>query len=205
MWFVLSEEPEQEEPEQETAHESPHTDPPVNIPSVDHGELLAGTSSNSDYAPSDISDDVFHDTTSGSPAPSSWTRSLDSSLGPAWSTPTKPRRTVLTHDEIRATLAEDEEFTCLQTEGELFTKQIPKNYWAVKGQPIWMTAIAKELQSLTEHGSWKVMPLSDVPEGSQILDTTWVFSLKEDPIVGEFEKARLCVRGKYVRAFYPGP
>jgi hypothetical protein len=58
-----------------------------------------------------------------------------------------------------------------------------------------MLAISKELESLAKHESWKAIPLTDVPVGSQVLDTTWVFTLKDDPIVGEFEKARLCVRG----------
>ena len=54
----------------------------------------------------------------------------------------------------------------------------------------------KEIQELEEHGTWIVMLRSKIPEGANIIPSTWAFKIKRSPD-GEIKKfkARFCVRG----------
>jgi hypothetical protein len=57
-------------------------------------------------------------------------------------------------------------------------------------------AMAKEISELEEHGTWKVVSRRSLPEGANILPSTWAFKIKRTPF-GEIKKfkARFCVRG----------
>lgn len=57
-------------------------------------------------------------------------------------------------------------------------------------------AMAKEIQELEEHGTWKVIERSSLPRGANVLPSTWAFKVKRFPD-GRMRKfkARFCVRG----------
>ncbi len=57
-------------------------------------------------------------------------------------------------------------------------------------------AMEKELQSLSDKGTWHAILRSDVPQHVKIIPLTWVFRIKRLPN-GDFSKfkARICVRG----------
>jgi hypothetical protein len=57
-------------------------------------------------------------------------------------------------------------------------------------------AMAKEIQELEQHGTWKMIQKSAIPEGANILPSTWVLRIKRYPD-GRFRKvkARFCARG----------
>ncbi len=59
-----------------------------------------------------------------------------------------------------------------------------------------LEAMGKEIEELEEHETWNVMEKSDVPEGANIIPSTWAFKIKRTPS-GEVRKfkARFCVRG----------
>jgi hypothetical protein len=59
-----------------------------------------------------------------------------------------------------------------------------------------MEAMQIEMNQLEEKNPWDVIPLSDVPEGANILDSTGAFKRKQFPD-GRVRKlkARICVRG----------
>jgi hypothetical protein len=57
-------------------------------------------------------------------------------------------------------------------------------------------AMVKEMEQLESLNPWDVIPMSDVPEGANVLDSTWAFKRKRYPdgLVRKL-KARWCVRG----------
>jgi hypothetical protein len=57
-------------------------------------------------------------------------------------------------------------------------------------------AMEKEIQQLEEKHLWDIIPINDIPEGANILDSSWAFKHKRFPDgrVGKL-KARLCVQG----------
>jgi Reverse transcriptase (RNA-dependent DNA polymerase) len=59
-----------------------------------------------------------------------------------------------------------------------------------------LEAMAKEIEELEQHGTWTVTQKSAVPEGANILPSTWVLRIKRYPD-GRFRKvkARFCARG----------
>lgn len=59
-----------------------------------------------------------------------------------------------------------------------------------------LEAMAKEIDELEKHGTWTVTPKASVPEGANILPSTWVLRIKRYPD-GRFRKvkARFCARG----------
>jgi hypothetical protein len=42
----------------------------------------------------------------------------------------------------------------------------------------YMEAMQKEMQQLEEKNPWDIIPISDIPEGANILDSTWAFKRK---------------------------
>lgn len=59
----------------------------------------------------------------------------------------------------------------------------------------WKQAIKDELQSLTEHRTWKIVPRSTVPRNTRILNSRWVFVKKLEPNEVIRFKARLVIQG----------
>ena len=57
-------------------------------------------------------------------------------------------------------------------------------------------AMKKEVEELEEHNTWTIMNRSDIPEGANIVPSTWAFKIKRAPS-GELKKfkARFCVQG----------
>ena len=57
-------------------------------------------------------------------------------------------------------------------------------------------AMSDEIKELEEHGTWKLVKRSNVPQGSKVLPSTWVLRAKRYPD-GRLQqhKARFCVRG----------
>jgi hypothetical protein len=74
----------------------------------------------------------------------------------------------------------------------------PNYYQAMNGPDAlgYLEAMKIEMDQLEEKDPWDVIPLSDVPEGANILDSTWAFKRKRFPD-GRVKKlkARICVRG----------
>jgi hypothetical protein len=60
----------------------------------------------------------------------------------------------------------------------------------------YVDAMENEIQQLEEKDPWDIIPISKVPEGANILESTWAFKWKQFPD-GRVRKlkARLCVRG----------
>ena len=56
--------------------------------------------------------------------------------------------------------------------------------------------MGKEIEELENHNTWEVLERSSIPEGANILPSTWAFKIKRTPS-GEVRKfkARFCVRG----------
>ena len=57
-------------------------------------------------------------------------------------------------------------------------------------------AMKKEIQELEEHGTWTVQRKDSIPEGANVVPSTWAFKIKRTP-AGDIKKfkARFCVRG----------
>jgi hypothetical protein len=86
----------------------------------------------------------------------------------------------------------------LVKEADEFLGKIPRHFNDIQKSPQkekWLSAVDKELNSLQDLKAFKIVPLSDVPAGKQILDTTWVFTIKDQDPNDIIFKARLCVRG----------
>ena len=62
---------------------------------------------------------------------------------------------------------------------------------AIKRGPPWPAAISKEFSNHEQNGSWRTIPMSEVPQGRRVHKFVWVFKLKRDGTA----KARLCVQG----------
>jgi hypothetical protein len=60
----------------------------------------------------------------------------------------------------------------------------------------YIEAMKKKMDQLEEKDPWEMIPLSEIPEGANILDSTWAFKRKQFPD-GSIRKlkARFCVRG----------
>jgi hypothetical protein len=74
----------------------------------------------------------------------------------------------------------------------------PNFYQAMNGPDAegYYEAMIQEIEQLETKDPWDVIPISEVPEGANILDSTWVFRRKRYPD-GKVRKlkARFCVRG----------
>lgn len=72
--------------------------------------------------------------------------------------------------------------------------ELPQTYSEAVHDEGWSTAIQDELLSLKESESWKLVQLSEVPDGSEITDSKWVFreKLMNEKVV---KKVRLVARG----------
>ena len=59
-----------------------------------------------------------------------------------------------------------------------------------------LEAMSQEIENLEEHGTWNVIRRSSLPEGANVLSSTWAFKIKRTPC-GELRKfqARFCIRG----------
>ena len=59
-----------------------------------------------------------------------------------------------------------------------------------------LEAMAKEIKELEDHGTWEVVERSTLPEGVNVLPSTWAFRVKRYPD-GRFlkTKARFCAQG----------
>ena len=60
----------------------------------------------------------------------------------------------------------------------------------------WISAAIKEIDDLTEHGTWEEVPIESVPDHLTVVPGTWVFRRKRNPdeTFKKF-KARYCLRG----------
>ena len=77
----------------------------------------------------------------------------------------------------------------------LYTDDIPQNYnQALKHRDKdgWIIAIQRELSSLDEMGTFKLMKKTNIPKEAQSNQTRWAFDRKPPPVL---YKARLCFRG----------
>ena len=135
---------------------------------------------------SDTPSDNIHGNTESNES-SNTTADLGSSLGNYWS---------LNQDDPRAIrLANRHNRSVNLTEN---ISQPPKNYFDMKKLPSqdqkkWQAAMHKEHENLQALETYELVLLVDVPKNQKLIDTTWVYTLKqcqEPP-----EKARLCVRG----------
>ena len=74
----------------------------------------------------------------------------------------------------------------------------PNFYQAMNGPDAegFYQAMGKEMEQLESKDPWDIIPISDVPEGANILDSVWAFKRKRFPdgLVRKL-KARWCVRG----------
>jgi hypothetical protein len=61
----------------------------------------------------------------------------------------------------------------------------------------YIEAMKKKMDQLEEKDPWEMIPLSEIPEGANILDSTWAFKRKQFPDGWSIckLKARFCVRG----------
>ena len=59
-----------------------------------------------------------------------------------------------------------------------------------------LKAMEVEIKELEAHNTWTVMKKSEIPEGANILPSTWTFKIKRYPdgTIRKF-KARFCARG----------
>ena len=75
-----------------------------------------------------------------------------------------------------------------------FVQRVPKSFFDMVKLPTsekdkWYAAIDEEYSSLKRLNTFEVIETASVPPGAQILDTTYVFTIKTDPAR---HKARLC-------------
>ncbi|UYV74120.1 hypothetical protein LAZ67_11002175 [Cordylochernes scorpioides] len=86
-----------------------------------------------------------------------------------------------------------------------YQNHIPKTYKEAIECPQaskWTVAMKKEINSLLEHHVWDIEPL---PKGTKPIKSKWIFTIKNDPIIGKRYKARLVAAGysqKYGNDYY---
>ena len=68
-------------------------------------------------------------------------------------------------------------------------KKLPKEQ-----QKPWIAAMNREYHGLNDLQTFQIIPKNNVPKETQLLTTTWVYSIKQTKD-GPVYKARLCVRG----------
>ncbi|UYV82299.1 hypothetical protein LAZ67_21001652 [Cordylochernes scorpioides] len=76
-----------------------------------------------------------------------------------------------------------------------YQNHIPKTYKEAIECPQaskWTEAMKKEINSLLEHHVWDIEPL---PKGTKPIKSKWIFTIKNDPIIGKRYKARLVAAG----------
>jgi hypothetical protein len=75
--------------------------------------------------------------------------------------------------------------------------RIPRNFReAMKDKETWMPAMQKEVDQLRDKGVYRLVPVSEVPEGVSLIDNMWVYDLKLDGNGDVIKhKARLVARG----------
>ncbi len=71
----------------------------------------------------------------------------------------------------------------------------PKNYNEALTNKKWRAAMIKELSCIQQRGVWKAVNTKDVGNGSRILSTRWLYSIKNDGTC----KARLVAMGCFQR------
>jgi hypothetical protein len=123
---------------------------------------------------------------------------LESHLGPGWNIDVNNPRALRLATRLSRQENESINLTEVATDSFLAIKNIPKSYFkmkemALEEQKKWTASMRREHLNLQKLQTYEVVKFADVPLDAQILDSTWVFTLKE----GQFppEKARLCVRG----------
>lgn len=75
-----------------------------------------------------------------------------------------------------------------------WVNNVPLSYKEVSGrddEDKWLKAIDNELESLEKNQTWEIVPK---PEKTKLIDTKWVFKVKEDPHETRY-KAKLVLRG----------
>jgi hypothetical protein len=74
----------------------------------------------------------------------------------------------------------------------------PRLHEAMRGdhRDEFLTAMGKEISELESHGTWTIVRKETMPDGANLLPSTWALKLKRYPD-GNMQKlkARFCVRG----------